>query len=194
MRLGRRSCLVWSAGRGVRGLAIPGRVALAMVGSGRGAYVGQNTVSRGAVRSGSVGGVDTGARWPRVHRCACQVFVAERAHLLQLTDGAYAVSSWIQQGAHDVHTKPFLTPADVAAELDISSSTVLRKIHAGEIPAIAVSDRIYRIPSAGFELYKAGRLRQAQMAPLGGREARPRIGQGERLPEARDEAKPARRA
>ena len=32
--------------------------------------------------------------------------------------------------------KPFLTPADIALELDISTSTVLRKVHAGEIPAI----------------------------------------------------------
>ena len=88
--------------------------------------------------------------------------------------------------------KAFLTPADIAAELDISSSTVLRKIHAGEIPAIAVSDRIYRIPSASFELYKARRLRQAEMAPLGSRKPRPQIGEGERLPTASTEAQLAR--
>lgn len=93
-----------------------------------------------------------------------------------------------------MHKKQFLTPADIAAELDISSSTVLRKIHAGEIPAIAVSERIYRIPSASFEMYKAGRLRQAEMAPLGGRKARPRIGQGESLPKAPSEVRLARHA
>ena len=81
-----------------------------------------------------------------------------------------------------MHSKPFLTPADIAAELDISSTTVMRKIHAGEIPAIAVSERIYRIPAASFELYKAGRLRAAEPAPMGGRKPRPRIGEGESTP------------
>ena len=83
-----------------------------------------------------------------------------------------------------MQTKPFLTPADIALELDISTSTVLRKIHAGEIPAIAVSDRIYRIPAASFDLYKAGRLRSAQPAPLGRPRPRPRIGEGETRPVA----------
>jgi excisionase family DNA binding protein len=78
--------------------------------------------------------------------------------------------------------KPFLTPADIAQELDISTTTVLRKIHAGEIPAIAVSERIYRVPAASFELYKSGRIRAATPAPLGTPRARPRIGQGEPRP------------
>jgi len=81
-----------------------------------------------------------------------------------------------------MHKKPFLTPADIAEELDISSTTVMRKIHAGEIPAIVVSERIYRIPAATFELYKAGRLRVAEAAPLGGRKPRPRVGAGEPIP------------
>ena len=80
--------------------------------------------------------------------------------------------------------KPFLTPADVALELDISTSTVLRKIHAQEIPAIVVSERIYRIPAAAFELYKAGRLRRAQPAPLGRPRPRRRGGEGESKPVA----------
>jgi excisionase family DNA binding protein len=78
--------------------------------------------------------------------------------------------------------KPFLTPADVAAELDISTSTVMRKIHAGEIPAIAVSERIYRVPAASFEMFVTGRLRIPEPAPIGGRRARPRIGSGEPKP------------
>ena len=78
--------------------------------------------------------------------------------------------------------KQFLTPADVALELGISTSTVLRKIHAREIPAIDVSARIYRIPAASFELYKAGRLQSAQSAPLGRSRPRPRIGEGEPTP------------
>jgi excisionase family DNA binding protein len=80
--------------------------------------------------------------------------------------------------------KPFLSVADVAQVLDISSTTVLRMIHSGELPAILVSARIYRIPSAGFEMYKAGTLRAAALAPLGGVKPRPRLGQGETLPSA----------
>ena len=83
-----------------------------------------------------------------------------------------------------MHGKPFLTPADIAQELDVSTSTVLRKIHAGEIPAIAVSDRIFRIPAASFDLYKEGRLRLAQPAPIGARRTRPRIGEGAPQPAA----------
>lgn len=81
--------------------------------------------------------------------------------------------------------KPFLTPADVAQELDVSSTTVLRMIHGGRLPAILVSDRIYRIPRAGFEMFKAGTLRAAAAAPVGGVKPRPRLGQGEVLPKAR---------
>lgn len=83
-----------------------------------------------------------------------------------------------------MHKKPFLTPSDVAAELDVSTTTVLRKIHAGEIPAIVVSDRIYRIPAASFDLYKANRLRVAAPAPMGVRRQRPAIGKGEPKPVA----------
>src|SRR5665811_1216088 len=60
-----------------------------------------------------------------------------------------------------MHKKQFLSPADVAQELDISSTTVLRMIHSGELPAILVSDRIYRIPGASFAMYKAGTLHAA---------------------------------
>lgn len=83
-----------------------------------------------------------------------------------------------------MQTKPFLTPADIAQELNISTSTVLRKIHRGEIPAIAVSDRIYRIPAASFEMFKSDRLKTAQPAPLGATRARRRIGAGEPKPAA----------
>ncbi len=81
--------------------------------------------------------------------------------------------------------KPFLTPADVASELDISSATVIRMIHKGELPAIHVSERIYRIPAASFEMYKAGTLRTVTPAPLRSVSQEPRLGEGETLPEAR---------
>lgn len=87
-----------------------------------------------------------------------------------------------------MHKKQFLSPADVAQELAISSTTVLRMIHSGQLPAILVSDRIYRIPSASFEMYKTGTLRAAALAPLGGVKRRPRLGHGEVLPNAPGEA------
>lgn len=84
-----------------------------------------------------------------------------------------------------MQAKPFLSPRDVAQELGISSATVLRIIHAGSLPAILVSERIYRIPSASFEMYKAGTLRPTTLAPLGGTRPRPRLGEGETLPKSR---------
>lgn len=78
--------------------------------------------------------------------------------------------------------KQFLSPADIAQELDVSSATVLRLIHAGRLPAIQVSERIYRVPMASFEMYKAGSLRVAELAPMGGRKPRPRLGADEGLP------------
>ena len=83
-----------------------------------------------------------------------------------------------------MQTKQFLSPADIAQELAISSATVLRMIHSGELPAILVSERIYRIPAASFEMYKAGTLRVATAAPMGGVKRRLRLGQGEVLPAA----------
>ena len=88
--------------------------------------------------------------------------------------------------------KPFLTPAEVATELDVSSATVLRLIHRGDLPAIVVSERIYRIPSASFELYKAGTLPGSDAAPVRNVKEQPRLGEGEVLPEARRPASTAR--
>jgi excisionase family DNA binding protein len=57
-----------------------------------------------------------------------------------------------------VQRKQFLAPGDVAAELGIRPRTVIRMIHKGELPAIRVSERTYRIPAASFEMYKVGML------------------------------------
>ena len=93
-----------------------------------------------------------------------------------------------------MQAKRFLSPRDVAQELGISSATVLRLIHAGSLPAILVSERIYRIPSASFEMYKAGTLRRTTLAPLGGTRPRPRLGEGETLPKSRDADREVARA
>ena len=63
--------------------------------------------------------------------------------------------------------KQFLSPAEIARELSVSSSTVLRLIHAGQLPAIRVSERIYRIPRASFEMFTAGTLPEyGGLAPI----------------------------
>ncbi len=80
--------------------------------------------------------------------------------------------------------RPFLSPIEVATELGVSTSTVLRLIHAGRLPAIAVSERIYRIPAASFELFVAGALHTPEPAPLGELRPRPAIGAGEPAPAA----------
>ncbi len=82
-----------------------------------------------------------------------------------------------------MQTKPFYSPAEVAAELGISTTTVLRLIHDGRLPAIQVSERIYRIPAASYEKYTAGTLEAPFMARLGADRRRPRFGQHEGLPE-----------
>lgn len=81
--------------------------------------------------------------------------------------------------------KQFLSPNDIASELSVSTSTVLRLIHEQRLPAIRVSERIYRIPVAAFERYKAGALESASPARISPEiKERPRIGAGESLPEA----------
>ena len=52
--------------------------------------------------------------------------------------------------------KRYLSPAEVARVLDISGSTVLRLIHDGKLPAVRVSERIYRIPTPAFERFQRG--------------------------------------
>lgn len=47
----------------------------------------------------------------------------------------------------------FYSPQDVAVLLEISSTTVMARIHDGSLPAVRVSDRIYRIPIAAFERF-----------------------------------------
>ena len=81
--------------------------------------------------------------------------------------------------------KPFLSPNDIASELAVSTSTVIRLIHEQRLPAIRVSERIYRIPVAAFEKYKAGALESPSPARVSAEvKNRLRIGAGERLPEA----------
>jgi len=80
-------------------------------------------------------------------------------------------------------TKQFVSPSEVAEELDISSATVLRLIHAGALPAIRVSERIYRIPVASFEMYKTGALRDQPTIRHRRVAKQPRLGESEGVPQ-----------
>ncbi|MEO6349597.1 MAG: helix-turn-helix domain-containing protein [Candidatus Limnocylindrales bacterium] len=49
--------------------------------------------------------------------------------------------------------RPFYTPQEVALLLGVSSTTVMSRIHDGALPAVRVSDRIYRIPVPAYERF-----------------------------------------
>lgn len=49
--------------------------------------------------------------------------------------------------------KRFYTPQEAADLLGVSSTTVMSRIHDGGLPAVRVSDRIYRIPIPAFERF-----------------------------------------
>ena len=49
--------------------------------------------------------------------------------------------------------KRFYSPQEVARLLGVSTTTVMTRIHDGALPAVRVSDRIYRIPAAAFERF-----------------------------------------
>lgn len=89
----------------------------------------------------------------------------------------------------DSTVRVFLSPAEVARELRVSTSTVLRLIRSGKLPAIAVSERIYRIPVATLERFLNGDL--DRHFPITIREhdgPAPSLGAGEMLPMRRRSA------
>jgi len=50
-------------------------------------------------------------------------------------------------------TKRSYTPQEVAQLLGVSPTTVMTRIRDGALPAVRVSDRIYRIPVPAFERF-----------------------------------------
>lgn len=52
--------------------------------------------------------------------------------------------------------KRYMTTSEVADTLRVSTDTVLRLIERGELAALRVSERIYRIPVPAFERYEQG--------------------------------------
>ena len=86
--------------------------------------------------------------------------------------------------------KRFFSPAEAAEILDVSSTTVMRLIHDGRLPALRVSERIYRIPVPAFERFQSGDVAVPFETEVRRTEAKPRIGADERLPELGGELAP----
>lgn len=78
--------------------------------------------------------------------------------------------------------KRYLTPSEVASELRVSTDTVLRLIDRGELPAIRVSERIYRIPVPALERFKLGPVARRPVVRRDVDEL-PDFGAGEELPD-----------
>lgn len=58
-------------------------------------------------------------------------------------------------------TKRFYTPQEVAQLLGVSPTTVMTRIRDGALPAVRVSDRIYRISVPAFERFVSTRAAPA---------------------------------
>jgi len=76
----------------------------------------------------------------------------------------------------------FVTPAEVATALRVSTNTVLRLISDGTLPAIRVSPRLIRIPAPAFEAYQAGRTPSRRRVVTRAASTEPSLGVGERSP------------
>lgn len=50
----------------------------------------------------------------------------------------------------------YFTVAETAARLRVSHDTVLRLIHVGKLPALRVSERVYRVPRPALERFESG--------------------------------------
>jgi len=56
-------------------------------------------------------------------------------------------------GTRVADRKRFYTPQEAASILGVSPTTVMTRIHAGALPAVRVSERVYRIPVPAFERF-----------------------------------------
>lgn len=86
----------------------------------------------------------------------------------------------------------YFTIKEAAERLGISHDTVSRLIERGELPAIRVSERLYRIPTPALERYESGA--PATVRPVVQRQVAEgvRFGVGEEEPEAEAASPPPR--
>ena len=74
----------------------------------------------------------------------------------------------------------YLTPAEAADALRVSTDSVLRLVSTGELPAIRVSPRVIRIPTPAFEAFAAGRRPRRRRVVTRRSPAEVDLGAGER--------------
>lgn len=77
----------------------------------------------------------------------------------------------------------YYTPQEVADRLAVSPDTVMRRIHAGDLPALRVSERVYRIPIAAFERWEEGWRAPQRQVVVAATDAWEEIGAEERVPD-----------
>ena len=77
--------------------------------------------------------------------------------------------------------KRYRTPREAAAELSVSPDTILRLIGRGELPAVRISDRLYRIPVPAFERYLRGPVTRRRVVYRRVHDL-PDYGEGEEIP------------
>jgi excisionase family DNA binding protein len=74
-------------------------------------------------------------------------------------------------------TKRFYTPQEVARLLDVSPTTVMSRIHDGALPAVRVSERIYRVPVPAFERFVSTEAAPEFIAEVRRVRGSPRLGE-----------------
>lgn len=77
----------------------------------------------------------------------------------------------------------YLTPSEAAAELRVSTDTVLRLVASGALPALRISPRIIRIPVPAFVAFQAGRQPARRAVVRRKQRVETALGAGERMPD-----------
>jgi excisionase family DNA binding protein len=83
-------------------------------------------------------------------------------------------------------THEYVTPAEIAEELRITRMTVHRMIKRGELPALVLGPRTFRVPAQAYAAYKEQLHEQATAATPATPPVHPGQLQVDDLPEATD--------
>lgn len=76
----------------------------------------------------------------------------------------------------------YLTPAEAAGELRVSTDTILRLIASGALPALRVTSRVIRIPRPAFDRFREGRTPARRRVVTRATAEEPAIGADEGIP------------